>query len=109
MTAGMNPHAAHCPPPGTEPTDEQLRLAFRQISRPGWPATLEAAIAHRTFGVCLRAIACQLNRPGWGPRPNPAPPAVLPSAPPVSAGIPRRARPFSPGADLKRLAANDKD
>lgn len=46
------------------PTAEQLRLAFRQVSRPGWPSTLEAALEHPTYRVCLVGIARNLNRRG---------------------------------------------
>lgn len=45
-------------------TDEQLRLAFRQVSRPGWPSTLEAALQHPTYRVCLHGIARNLGRVG---------------------------------------------
>lgn len=45
-------------------TAEQLRLAFRQVSRPGWPSTLEAALADHTYRVCLYGIARNLGRVG---------------------------------------------
>lgn len=45
-------------------TAEQLRLAFRQVSRPGWPSTLEAALAHPAYRACLHGIARNLNRRG---------------------------------------------
>lgn len=56
----MQPHAPKLPPV----TDEQLRLAFRQISRPGWPSTLEAALDSHVFRTCLYRIASNLNRRG---------------------------------------------
>lgn len=45
-------------------TAEQLRLAFRQVSRPGWPSTLEAALDHPVYRVCLHGMARNLNRRG---------------------------------------------
>ena len=66
--------AAPHPPPAPV-TDEQLRLAFRQISRPGWPATLEAALAHPVYRVCLHGIARNLGRAPFKTPPRPAPAA----------------------------------
>lgn len=62
------------------PTAEQLRLAFRQISRPGWPSTLEAALEHPVYRVCLCGIARNLNRRGLDRMPAPAllQPALFP-------------------------------
>ncbi|MBN8493423.1 MAG: hypothetical protein J0M00_18600 [Burkholderiales bacterium] len=58
-------------------TDEQLRLAFRQISRPGWPATLEAALEQPVYRTALLGIARNLNRGGIeGRRSTPASPAA---------------------------------
>lgn len=65
-------------------TDEQLRLAFRQLSRPGWPATPEAALAHPVYGPCLRGIARNLRRVGVD-RSVP-PPAQRVPAPPAPIG-----------------------
>jgi hypothetical protein len=62
------------PPP---PTDEQLRLAFRQVSRPGWPSTLEAALHHPVFRTCLVNMARNLNRRGMDRAP-------VPQAPPLA-------------------------
>ncbi len=45
-------------------TPEQLRLAFRQISRPGWPSTLEAALEQPAYRVALHGIARNLGRRG---------------------------------------------
>jgi hypothetical protein len=61
-------------------TDEQLRLAFRQVSRPGWPATLEAALEHPLYRTCLHGIARNLGRAPLKalPRPAPPPPPELP-------------------------------
>lgn len=45
-------------------TAEQLRLAWRHVSRPGWPPTLEAALEHPAYAVALRGIARNLHRRG---------------------------------------------
>jgi hypothetical protein len=50
-------------------TAEQLRMAFRHVRRPGWPATLEAALAHPVYRVCLHGIARNLNRCRAAPLP----------------------------------------
>lgn len=86
------------------PTAEQLRLAFRHVSRPGWPATLEAALAHPVYSVCLTAMARQLNRHAFNHQPPPQPVAPTPAAAPVSPGIRRRDNTF----DGKCAAANDR-
>jgi hypothetical protein len=58
------------------PTDEQLRLAWRHISRPGWPPTLEHALQHPVFRVCLYGLARNLNRRGIDRVPPPAAPQL---------------------------------
>lgn len=85
------------------PTAEQLRLAWRHVSRPGWPPTLEAALRIPHYSTCLHAMARNLYRPPFGHRAPPQPVAALPTAPPVSTGITRRSARF----DYKRAAAND--
>ncbi|GAB1389889.1 MAG: hypothetical protein AMXMBFR78_11590 [Rubrivivax sp.] len=106
-----------------EPTEEQLRLAYRQLHRPDrWPRTFEAALAHPVYGVCLRALARQLGRPPWAARTGtpPAAGAAAPVPPAPSAPPPRRTtslqpqrptwmRSPSPTTDRKRLAAGDRD
>lgn len=69
--------------PAAPVTDEQLRLAWRHISRPGWPPTLEAALAQPTYRVCLLGIARNLGRRGIDRGPSRALPA-LPLFPEVS-------------------------
>lgn len=60
-----------------ELTTEQLELALRHLRRPGTPQTLEAALAHPTFGHCVKGLARTLSR-----RPMPAhKPHRLPTAP----------------------------
>lgn len=46
------------------PTAEQLRLAWRHVSRPGWPPTLEQALEQHAYRVALHAIARNLGRRG---------------------------------------------
>lgn len=123
--------------PQPEPTEEQLALMYRHLARPGWPTTLEAALAHRVYGPCLRQAArtTNLNRGAW--RPAAVAPVALglchahvPPIPTVQRQVPKavvrggsvmhttpiaywgHSRTTTPqwlGADRKRLAANDKD
>ena len=94
-------------------TDEQLQMAFRHLARPGWPATLEAPLAHPILSICLRALAINVRRGGVGggptyqaPTPTGAPPVPLtPVQPPVKA----RPRLRGPTFDARRAAANDQD
>lgn len=62
-------------------TAEQLRLAFRQVSRPGWPSTLEAALAHPVYRTCLQSIARNLNRRGIDSAPQHSAAPALPPLP----------------------------
>lgn len=114
----MPRHATPCTPP----TDEQLRLAYRQLSRPHtWPPTVEAALAHPVYGKCLCALARQLNRPGAHVH-NGSPQHLAhrlpqgPAVPPVQPAPVRRHKATDEGVnlwtrrrgiDLKRAAAND--
>lgn len=120
--------AAPAPDPAAGLTDDQLRLAYRHISRPGWPP-LEQCLhgADDHWRTCLAGIARNMGRPVWQPAPMatgmpqgvPVPPTPL--AQPAKAAPARAARPFgSPalpqgkdwrkrGIDLKRAAANDRD
>lgn len=56
--------ATRARPRSAPPTDEQLRLAWRHISRPGWPSTIEAALAMPHYRACLLGIARNLHRRG---------------------------------------------
>jgi len=110
------------------PTEEQLRLAYRHLYRPGWPTTFEAAMASHTHSICITGRARDLRRasfcnavPRHGLPCGPVPPT--PTEPPNALAAGRRslnslakAAPRTPsarlkpsGVDLKRLAANDKD
>lgn len=87
-----------------EPTEEQLRLAFRQMRRPNWPDTFEAAMQSHTLAVCIRGRARNLARaPVCGPTSAPAP--APPPRPTPAPALPRRA----PSFDARRAAANDFD
>jgi hypothetical protein len=91
-----------------EPTREQLALAFRQISRPGWPASLDDALARPHFAAALRGIAVNLRRASACPAPRRPGPASAPPAPPVQAD-PRQRMATPTRFDAKRAAANDID
>jgi hypothetical protein len=92
---------------------EQLVLAYRHLARPGWPQTLDAALAHHTYGTCLRGLARNLRRGAW--RPDAAPGVHNPAAsvPPTPATPPLQACRAKAGQrpswDGKRAAANDLD
>lgn len=74
--------------PQPAPTREQLAMAYRHLSRPGWPATLDAALASHPHCVAITQVARQLNRPAWRPcsghslpqLPAPPTPAMAPGA-----------------------------
>lgn len=81
-------------------------MAWRQINRPGAPATLEAALQHRAYGPCIRSLALSLGRRGLDRAPPAQPPA------PREAPAPRVLRlgtvaPTRYIFDGKRAAAND--
>lgn len=121
------------PAPLPEPTDEQLYLMYRHLARPGWPTTLEATLAHRIYGPCLRQAArtTNLHRCAWRPQataPAAQPHASVPPTPTVARQPPKpRGRGGSPmhataiaywpsartqppqWIDRKRAAANDTD
>lgn len=124
---------ARNPAPLPEPTEEQLALMYRHLARPGWPTTLEATLAHRIYGPCLRQAArlTNLNRGAWRPAAAPPAPQVhafIPPTPTAPAQPPKqRQRTGSPmhttaiaywpaartappqWIDRKRAAANDTD
>lgn len=101
-----------------EPSREQLQLAFRQLRRPsGWPASLDAALQHPVYGICLRAMARTMGRPKWvghpvapslPTAPVPPTPTAVPAKSAAPAPIPRKRR-GKRSVDLKRAAANDRD
>lgn len=67
--------------PAADVTAEQLRLAWRQISRPGWPATLEAALELPAYRAALCGIARNLGRRGLDHMPAPPPAPAAPQLP----------------------------
>lgn len=46
-----------------EPTREQRLLAYGHMARPGWPPTLDAALAVKAYRVAIDGLARRLNRP----------------------------------------------
>lgn len=44
------------------PTREQLLLAYRHLARPGWPDTLDAALAQYSYRTAIHGLARNLNR-----------------------------------------------
>lgn len=105
---------------GAPVTDEQRRLAYRQLSRPGWPPFDDLHLPqHHHRAVCVEGLARNLARAQWKPAamatglPHGLPVPPTPQAPPV-----RKPSDASPiigrwskrrGIDLKRAAANDVD
>lgn len=98
-----------------EPSAEQLQLAYRHMARPGWPNSLDAALAHRVYGPCIRGLARNLRRGAWRAGPAPGLHNPLASVPPTPAAPRMPSPPHKPKAaktphwDAKRAAANDLD
>jgi hypothetical protein len=89
-----------------EPTREQLVLAWRHLARPGWPDTLDAALQHPTYSVCIRGLARQLPRaPACVPAPVRNSSAYVPPTPTAPRSTTQHGRRF----DARRAAANDFD
>lgn len=116
-----------------EPTRAQLAMAFRHMRRPGWPTSLDDALAVHHYRICITGLARRMNRPGWTPSSLPlqlmsagAPVPPTPRSPPSVArqrlrlltpdelaqrnaagiGVWSRTKPAG-RLDVKRLAAND--
>lgn len=115
------------PAPTPEPTLEQYRLAYRQLSRPGWPS-FDACMQDHVRRTCLAGIARNMGRARWSatviarglPQGQPVP--ATPTAPPAPHAKARQHPLHGPGAgtlgswprtlrgiDGKRAAANDTD
>lgn len=112
-------------------TEEQQRLAYRELYRPIiWPATFEDAMARKPFRVAICAVARNRSRVALRDTAHPAstlPHAYVPPTPaPTLHAVPNNGRgPYSKAVgpvtqlgswptnrmavDVKRLAANDKD
>lgn len=74
-----------------EPSVEQLQLAYRALRQPNhWPPTIEAALAHPVYGVCLRAKAREMGRarPVTAPLQLASLPHDVPPIPPTPAHPP---------------------
>lgn len=80
-----------------EPTPEALRKAWARMTSPARPATLEAALEHPVWGICLRAAARDLTVATYWPQVRPYPHQS------------HSTRPHRAAVDLKRRAANDLD
>ena len=97
----------------TTPRDEQLQLAFRQLRRPGWPATLEQALADPLRAPIITCVARDMGRAPWrsfaANRPRLCGGTVPPT--PETRGPPKRATKGATKSsfDAKRAAANDFD
>jgi hypothetical protein len=93
----MSPARTPRPAP---PTTEQQAMAYRQLRRPGWPDTLEAALARPAYATAINGLARNLHRGGV----RPAAPAT-PRAP--AAAVPARRVLWT--FDHKKAACNDRD
>ena len=110
MTMAATAHSAHSAH-AQEPTAEQLALAYRHLARPGWPNSVEEAMARHSYATALRQVARTLNRGAWRPLGHtplmalrtPVPPT--PTQPPGRQKTPGSSKPF----DTKKAAANDRD
>lgn len=89
----------------TAPTQELLAMAYRHLARPGWPATLADALAHRSYGTAVRGLARNFGRRSKGAA------ASNTGAQPASATHhPTRRTATTAGKfDAKKAAANDMD
>jgi hypothetical protein len=97
-------------------TQDQLQLAYRQLYRPGWPATLEDVLADPLRGNLVRGMARSLSRAAFrmplashGLPTAPVPPT--PTAPPPKQGqwlaTGGRWRNSQAPFDARKAAAND--
>jgi hypothetical protein len=73
------------------PTRQQMAQAFSTVTRPGWPSTLDEALARPAYALALEGLAALLAR----------------QAPRRSAA--RSPQPRPARFDVKRAAANDLD
>lgn len=88
------------PRPAVRITDAMVRQAWVLMQRPGWPATLDEALAHPLYSRLLRLGALAHAVTGRPPRATP-PKAATPHQPP---SLPRQP---APAWDARRAAAND--
>lgn len=86
------------------PTEAALRQAWRGMTAESCPKTFEAAMAHPTWSVCIRAAARSLPTVHW--------PGVRGQHPRSKATGPKfhsRSPSTCKYVDIKRLQANDRD
>lgn len=57
-TAAQAPSVA----PVAAPTEEQLRMAYRHLCRPGWPTPFEAAMAKLGYRTAITQVARNMHR-----------------------------------------------
>lgn len=106
-TANPTAHPAAVVTPrvhSASPSEAALRQAWRGMTAPSCPTTFEQAMAHPTWGVCIRAAARSLPVVHW--------PDVRGQHPRSKANGPRfhsRTPSTTTHVDIKRLAANDRD
>lgn len=97
--------------PLPEPSAEQLALAYRHLARPGWPTSVEAAMARHSYATALRQVARILHRGAWRPPGHTPLMSLRAHVPPTPTEPPQRQK--TPGSskpmDMKRAAANDRD
>jgi hypothetical protein len=96
---------AHALPPEDQVTPEQLQMAYRQLWRPHWPATLEACLRHPLHSRCIRLQARLLSRPGATAANRPTPHNTAARLVPLKATNQQAPQ----AVDFKRLAGNDRD
>lgn len=109
-------------------TDEQQRIAYRELYRPIiWPATFEAAMLSKPFRVAICAVARNRGRVHLRDVARPLttlPQGPVPDTPSIQPQGPYARSPYSKATgpvmqlgawptkltlDVKKLAANDKD
>jgi hypothetical protein len=119
VNAVLQDAIAHCKGArGEAPlTREQLQLSYRHLCRPGWPDTLEGALAQPIAAAAIKGLARQLDRAPFSAGSRDVPRAFArPVGPPLPATPtqPPRLKPatkasWQPTFDARRAAANDRD
>jgi hypothetical protein len=97
-------------------TRDQLQVAYRQLFRPGWPATLEDVLLDPLRGPLVKGMARSMSRAAFRlqmvqHRLPTAPVPTTPTAPPAKQGqfVARGGRWSNnqPIFDVRKAAAND--
>lgn len=89
-----------------EPTREQQQLAYSHMARPGWPPTLEAALAIYSYRTAINGLARRLHRPAFGQRTGPGHTLPKLPAPPTPTEPPPVVRGKAQAAQTKALQAS---